>query len=142
FFGQFFNTVLIVGNLQKKLMWMLGLAALLNVGLNLIFIPEFSYMAAACISVITEFTVVVLTAGLVARKLKYVPRMEKFSGVVFSGGLMAIGLRLMTGLNFFILAIASSAVYFVSLWIFKTISLSEITSLISKKGVQEYDELS
>ncbi|MDP1884767.1 MAG: flippase [Candidatus Moranbacteria bacterium] len=137
FFGQFFNTILIVGNLQKRLMWTLGLAAVVNVGLNLVFIPQFSYMAAACISVITEFTVVVLTATLVARKLKYIPRMEKLSGVVLAGGLMAACLFLLAGLNFFISAVVSSGVYFTALWVFKTIKMAEIMSLVSKKGIQE-----
>ena len=142
FFGQFFNTILIVGNLQKKLMWSLSLAAIVNVGLNLIFIPKFSYIAAAYTSVITELIVVILTAGMVARKLKYIPKMEKLSGVVFAGALMAVCLYLFKEWNFFILGVMSCVVYFIALWFFKTIKLSEITSLISKKGVQEYDELS
>lgn len=142
FFGQFFNTILIVGNLQKKLMWTLGLAATLNVGLNLVFIPKFSYLAAACISVITEFAVVALTASLVARKLKYVPRMENFSGVAAAAVLMAASLFLTRNINFFISAVISCVAYFLALWAFKTITMSEITSLISKKGVQEYDEAS
>ena len=141
FFGQFFNTILIVGNLQKRLMWTLGFAAVVNVVLNLILIPKFSYVAAAYTSVITEFLVVVLTAWMVATKLDYIPRMERLSGVAMSGGLMALFLYAFRGTNFFALAIVSCVIYGVSLWIFKTITMAEITSLISKRGVQEYDEL-
>jgi O-antigen/teichoic acid export membrane protein len=142
FFGQFFNTILIVGNLQKRLMWTLSLAAIANVILNLLFIPRFSYIAAAYVSVLTEFLVVVLTAYMAAKKLKYVPKMEKISGVVLAGALMAICLHVFNNINFLILAIISSGVYFVALWLFKTLKASEIASLISKQGVQEYDELS
>ncbi|PIP26945.1 MAG: hypothetical protein COX30_04480 [Candidatus Moranbacteria bacterium CG23_combo_of_CG06-09_8_20_14_all_39_10] len=141
FFGQFFNTILIVGNLQKRLMWTLGVAAIINVTLNLIFIPRFSYMAAAYTSVITEFVVVVLTAYMAAKKLNYKPAMENFPGILSAGALMAVFLYVFKELNFFILAILSSAVYLVFLWIFKAVETSEITSLISKKGLQEYDEL-
>lgn len=141
FFGQFFNTILIIGNLQKRLMWTLGIAAIANVTLNLIFIPKFSYLAAAYISVITELIVVVLTAYMVAKKLKYIPSIEKLFRILAAGSIMAVFLYVFQGLNFSLLAIASSAIYFVSLWIFKAIETSEITSLISKKGVQEYEEL-
>jgi hypothetical protein len=68
--------------------------------------------------------------------------MEKISGVVLAGALMAICLHVFNNINFLILAIISSGVYFVALWLFKTLKASEIASLISKQGVQEYDELS
>lgn len=139
FFGQFFNTILIVGNLQKKLMWTLGLAAAGNVILNLIFIPKFSYISAAWVSVITEFFVAIATAYLVAKKLNYTPAVENFSKIIFAGALMAAFLYAFRGLNFFILALASSAIYFVFLWMFRAIETSEITSLISKKGIQEQE---
>ena len=122
-------------------MWTLGVAAIINVTLNLIFIPRFSYMAAAYTSVITEFVVVVLTAYMAAKKLNYKPAMENFPGILSAGALMAVFLYVFKELNFFILAILSSAVYLVFLWIFKAVETSEITSLISKKGLQEYDEL-
>jgi len=141
FFGQFFNTILIIGNLQKRLMWALGFAAAVNVVLNLIFIPRFSYVAAAYTSVITEFLVVVVTAYMVAKKVKYVPSSEKLARIMSAGVLMAIFLYIFRELNFFVLALASAAMYFIFLWLFKAIETSEITSLISKKGVQEYEEL-
>lgn len=136
FFGQFFNTLLIVGNLQKRLMWTLGIAAIINIVLNLIFIPRFSYLAAAYISVITEFAVVVLTAYMSVKKLKYTPKIEKLPRIILAGVLMAIFLYLFKELNFFILAILSSAVYFILLWLFKAIETAEIISLISKKEAQ------
>ncbi|KKR21823.1 MAG: Polysaccharide biosynthesis protein [Candidatus Moranbacteria bacterium GW2011_GWA2_39_41] len=141
FFGQFFNTLLIVGNLQKRLMWTLGIAAVANITLNLIFIPKFSYTAAAYISAITEFIVVLLTAYMTMKKLKYKPSLAKTPVIVLAGVVMAVPLFVFKGYNFFVLAIGSSIIYFIALWLFKAIETSEITSLISKKGVQEYDEL-
>jgi O-antigen/teichoic acid export membrane protein len=141
FFGQFFNTLLIVGNLQKKLMWTLSIAAIINIVLNLIFIPKFSYTAAAYISVITESVVVLLTAYMTIKKLKYIPSLGKIPQIVLAGTMMAVSFFFFEGYNFFISTVASSIVYFVSLWLFKAIETSELTSLISKKGVQEYDEL-
>jgi O-antigen/teichoic acid export membrane protein len=141
FFGNYFNTILIVGNMQKKLMFVLSLAAVLNISLNLFFIPKFSYVAAAYISVITEMAVVALTFYLMKKNIKYSPRLEKKSGILFSGAIMALFLFSLKGLNFFFLALGSTFVYFFFLWFFKTIKTSEIQSLISKKGIEEYEEI-
>jgi O-antigen/teichoic acid export membrane protein len=40
FFGHFFNIILIVGNLQKKLMLVLSVAAVINISLNFFLIPK------------------------------------------------------------------------------------------------------
>lgn len=142
FFGQFFNSILIVGNLQKKLMSALGLAAIINITLNLIFIPKFSYLASAYISVATELTVVALTFYLTAKHINYFPRVEKIAGILASGAIMAAFLYVFRGHNFFVAALGSAAVYFASLWIFDAVKTGEILSLISKKGVGEYEEIS
>jgi len=144
FFGNFFNTILIVGNLQKKLMYVLAITAIANISLNFIFIPKFSYMASAYVSVITELVVVVLTFFLVSKNIKYLPRIEKGTSILASGGLMALFLYFLREYNnlkyFAFLAIGSMAIYFFFLWLFKAVKTSEITSLISKKGVQSYHE--
>jgi O-antigen/teichoic acid export membrane protein len=141
FFGHFFNTILIVGNLQKKLMSVLIVAASINLSLNYLFIPRFSYMASAWSSVITEFTVVFLTAWLVFKNIKYYPRFEKFGGIILAGLIMSLFLFVLKELNFFLLVLGSSLVYFFFIWIFGAVQTSEITSIISKKGVEEYEEL-
>jgi len=146
FFGHFFNVILIVGNLQKKLMYVLGVVAILNITANFLLIPRFSYLASAYVSVGTEFLVVALTFFLVSRNIKYQPRIEKGWGIIAAGFLMAIFLYLFRnyeGLGqFVLLVISSSVIYFFFLWVFKAVKTSEITGLISKQGVQNYEELS
>jgi len=146
FFGHFFNIILIVGNLQKKLMYVLGIVAVFNIISNYLLIPRFSYLASAYVSVGTELLVVVLTFFLVSRSIKYQPKIEKGLGIVVSGLLMALFLyifRNYEGLKqFALLAISSSAIYFFFLWIFKAVKTSEIMGIISKKEVQNYEKLS
>ena len=140
FFGNFFNSVLIAGNLQKKLMMILGFAAVVNIISNLVFIPRYSYFAAAYISVLTEFLVVVSGFYLSVKKIGYFPKTEKLPGILVAGAAMAAFLFLFRGKNFIFLLLTSSLVYFLLLWVFKAIGTEEIRSLISKKGVQEYGE--
>lgn len=139
FFGNFFNNILIAGNLQKKLMGIWLLAAAGNIGLNLIFIPKFSYTGAAYISTGTEIFVALLAGYYAWKKLGYAPKSEKITGIFLAGALMAAFLFFAQGTNFFLAASASSFIYFAALWIFKAVKTSEITSLVSKKGVEEGD---
>lgn len=142
FFGNFFNAIMIAANLQRKLMYILGIAAFFNISTNLVVISRFSYLGAAFVSVFTELFVAVATACFVAKKIKYYPKMEKFFGLLFSGFLMAGFLFFFQNLNFFILAFGSTGLYIASLWFFNVITTDEIKSLISKKGVSEYENIS
>lgn len=142
FFGVFFNNILIAGNLQKKLMLVWASAAILNVSLNIWLIPKFSYTASAYISVLSELTVAVMSFYFVIKNVKYFPKIEKIFGIIFSGVVMAGVLYFGKEINFFLLALLSAAAYFFSLWVFKSVKTEEILSLISKKGVEEYEEIS
>jgi len=139
FFGNFFNNILIAGNLQKKLMGIWLLAAVGNIGLNLALIPKFSYTGAAYVSTGTEIFVALLAGYCAWKKLGYAPKPEKIVGIFLAGVLMAVFLFFAQGLNFFLAACVGSAIYFTALWIFDAVKTSEITSLVSKKGVEEYE---
>ncbi len=144
FFGNFFNNILIAGNLQRKLMGIWLCAAAGNIGLNLALIPKFSYTGAAFVSTGTEIFVALLAGYYAWKKLGYIPRPGKTGGIFLSGALMAAFLFLARDLSFFPAALGSAVVYFTALWIFKAVKTSEITSLVSKKGVEEgnYEQLS
>jgi O-antigen/teichoic acid export membrane protein len=134
FFGTFFINILIAANLQKKLMPIYGAAAIFNVAANFIFIPKFSYIASANISVITEALVAILAFAVVYKKIKYKPSLDKKYGIIFSGLIMALFLVAFDGFSFFFLLLGSSAIYFYFLWVFDTIKTSEITSLFNKEA--------
>lgn len=139
FFGNFFNNILIAGNLQRKLMGIWLLAAIFNVGLNLVIIPKFSYMGAAYVSTGTEIFVTIVAGYFAWKKLSYSPQPEKITGIFLSGALMAVFLFFAKDMNFFLAALVASAIYFTALWVFDAVKTSEITSLVSKKGVEEYE---
>jgi len=149
FFGQLFNAVLVVSNLQKKLMIILAIAAVVNISLNLIFIPKFSYMAAAYVSLITEIVVVSLGLYLSVRKAKFIPVPERIFSILLAGSMMGLFLYLFRGytlispeINFVFLSVGSAGIYFFFLWVFRAIKTEEIKSLINKKGIENYEELS
>jgi O-antigen/teichoic acid export membrane protein len=142
FFGNFFNAVLIAGNLQKKLMLVLAFAAAFNVVANLVLIPKFSYFGSAFVSVATEMIVVVATFYLSYKKLKYVPSLTNFFSILTSGFAMAVFLFVFRGHSFIFEGLGGIVVYIFFLWIFKAVKTEEITSIISKKGIKEYETIS
>jgi O-antigen/teichoic acid export membrane protein len=136
FFGNFFNNVLISGNLQKKLMFVLGICAIFNISLNFFLISRYSYMGAAYVSVFTQMLVVIFGFYLSRKYLKYTPRVENFWSMVFSGLAMGLFIFSLREINFFLLASGSVAVYFIFLYLTKAISTEEIKSLFNREKVQ------
>jgi len=57
--------VLVVKNRQGVLPFLYGFALLFNVILNIIFIPQYNYLASAVITVLTEFLVLAVLAVIV-----------------------------------------------------------------------------
>jgi len=133
FFGHFFNNILLSGNLQKKLMIVLGICAAFNISLNFILIPTLSYTGAAITSVLTEVLVVVLTFYLTVKYLKYRPRIDNWGKIIFSGIVMAVFLFVFNDTNFFLLAFGSVSIYFLFLWLTKTITSNELLSIVAKR---------
>lgn len=131
FFGGFFNSILVAGNLQKKLMYALAACAVFNVTANLIFIPTYSYNGAAVVSVLTELLVVIFSFYLTVKYTSYVPVIKNFSRILLSGTAMAIFLFFLSSLNFFFLAIGATIVYVFFLWLTNTISVTELKSIVS-----------
>ncbi len=134
FFGHFFNSILLAGNLQKKLMVALAFCAVFNITANLVLIPLYSYTGAAITSVFTEILVVLLTFYLVLKHLKYKPKIQYGGRILFSGLVMAAFLFVFKDVNFFILAFGSAGIYFLFLWLTKTISSEEILSIVNRRG--------
>lgn len=134
FFGHYFNMMLIVGNLQKKLMKTLLFVAAFNISLNLFLIPRYSYLGAAVASVLTELLVVAATGFLVYKFLDYKPSFGKIWRVFLAGASMAIFLYEFHGtLPFIVAGFLSVLVYLFALWAVRAVTSQEITELFSKK---------
>ncbi len=131
FFGQFFNTILVVSNLQGKLMKALIVVATINILINLILIPRYSYTGAAFTSVLTEMFVVLLSFTLVYKHTHYRPSSTHFGRVAFSGALMGLYLFFFPHLHLALLILGSIAIYLVSLWMTDAIEKEEILQVLA-----------
>ena len=70
-------TIVVLGE-QRKYFFIALVALFFNLTANLLFIPTFSYFAAAWITVLTELLVFGLTSFLLFRKLKFIPNFLSF----------------------------------------------------------------
>ncbi len=141
FFGTYFNMILLVGHLQKKLMQGLMFVAVLNIGLNVFMISHYSYMGAAWAAAITEAVVVALTSTLAHRYLHFRPHLKGLERVVFSAAGMALALWLLAGLPFVVVGSTALLAYGALLWLTRAISSEEVMSLFAK-GEEDMLEIS
>ena len=133
FFAQIFNAILLVGNQQKKLMYVLGMCALLNVLVNLFVIPRYSYVGAAFTSVITEFCVMLLSGWLCYKYIQYIPRIREIKKIILSVGVMAVFLYFFSDkMSFFLVVPIAVSLYALGIFLTRAVNRKEIASIFSK----------
>ncbi len=88
FFGALFQHILLADTEYKGLTRNVALAAAINIGLNFIFIPRYSYFAASTVTVITEAIMLLLTVFYVRKQTGFMPRFQS----LFPISLAAIGM--------------------------------------------------
>ncbi len=141
FFGQYFNMILVVGHMQKKLMQALLFIAAFNIILNLFLVSRYSYFGAATTAVLTEFMVVLLTGTLAYRSLGFSPRFAGIWKVMFSAFGMAVALFFLSGEPFIVSGSISLIVYCGLLWLTQAVSPEEIAGLFAKGAEEPFDDM-
>ncbi len=89
FFGAVLNYTIIAAGRQTMLTLPYLFATIFNIVANLIFIPQYSYIGAAYITVITQAFVMIYAAVLVFRILKITPTWTVTLKAIFASALMA-----------------------------------------------------
>jgi O-antigen/teichoic acid export membrane protein len=97
-----FVQLLVATDRQKKLAMTAGIAAVVNVGLNLLLIPRFGHIGAAGVTVVTEFVVTVVNYRFLPRSLTAELKITTPIKALAAAALMAVPLVLMQGQNVFV----------------------------------------
>ncbi|MFY9457952.1 MAG: flippase [Candidatus Spechtbacterales bacterium] len=140
FFGNLLGRAVVALDLQKKAMFAYLFGVVLNVVLNLIFIPKYSYMGAAWTTVVTEFLVVVFLFYFVYKKTGAVLNITEFVKAAFAAAVMYVALYffvspITTPLSFLGLGLAMLAgagAYFGVLCLVGGIGREEILAIVKK----------
>jgi len=137
FFGHYFTMLLVVGNAQKKLMKALIFAAIVNISLNFLLIPQYSYMAAAFVSLITECLVVLLIGTLAFREIHFRPSFKPLPRIFFATLLMALAMYYFDRYSFIIAGLSGAVMYLFGLWLTRVVTYQEIKTLLFNKEARD-----
>ena len=108
------------------------ISGLINVGLNILFIPVYGYMGAGIAKTISYIVLLVLCVKIVYRIMAWRAPLISLSRIVFSAALMGVFLILVKKflsaslMNLIVLIAGGTSVYFILLFLFHEIKKSEI----------------
>ena len=135
FMGTMFSHAIIAIEKQKKIISSYVFVALTSLIGYFIFIPKFSYLGAAWVTVYSELTISFASFFLVHKYTKFIPSFKIFNRVILSSGIMAVFLYYSNifNINFYLTLILAVIIYFVFLYIFGGITKKEIQEILNKK---------
>jgi len=89
-FGYLVGNMVVILELQRLFLRYAALGVVINVVLNLVFIPRHGFLAAAWITLLTEVTVMSLSMREVLRALGMRPRLQRFARVLLAAVTMGL----------------------------------------------------
>jgi O-antigen/teichoic acid export membrane protein len=89
-FGYLAGNMVVVLELQRRFARYAGIALVLNAALNVVLIPEFGFIAAAWITLLTEVTVMSLSMRAVFQGLSMTPRIDRLLRTALAAALMGL----------------------------------------------------
>lgn len=139
FLATLFSHVIIALNKQKKLIGLYVFTSITSLIGYIIFIPEYSYIGAAWMTIYSEFMIAFFTFFYMKKFTKIKLNIKNFKKVLFSTLIISLGLYLLPSslynnwLGMLITICLTILVYFVILYLIKGIALDDIKSLLPKK---------
>ncbi|MEA3273306.1 MAG: flippase [Patescibacteria group bacterium] len=130
FYAQYFNTILITANLQKKLLLIFSICAVLNISANIIFIPQYSYLAAGTISSLTELLVPMLAAIMVIKHCHYFPKVYALLKIILAGILMLGFLFISKNWPIYLQIPLGGGIYLMATFALKAFSIRDFKKII------------
>lgn len=131
FFGGLFGYVILAIDKQKKMIPYYLVTAALSLILYFALIPQFSYWAAASVTVFIELLYTIFAFSIAYKYSKTRLNLKIFSKVLLASLMMGLFIYLLFELNLIILIILASLVYFACLYFIKGIDKNIINELRS-----------
>jgi O-antigen/teichoic acid export membrane protein len=130
FVNSAFTAMLYSIDRQDLFAWTTGIAVVVNIGLNLLFIPVYGYLAASAVTVVTELTFSVAGWWFVARQRYRLPWLRLSWRVVVAGAVMGAVLVPLAGRSIFVAVPAGLVAYVAALWLLRAVDREEIDLFI------------
>jgi O-antigen/teichoic acid export membrane protein len=130
FVNSAFTAMLYAIDRQDLFAWTTGVAVVVNVGLNLAFIPAFGYLAASAITVVTEAAFAVAGWWFVSRAER-LPWLRVSWRTLLAGLLMGAAVLPLSTRSIFVGAPVGVLVYCVALWALRAVRREELDLMLS-----------
>ncbi len=124
-----FRNALISHGFQRKVLYCMCLAALLNVGLNLILIPRYSFVGAAAATVVAEALLASLLARGAARSIAHLPVLKHTWRPLAAALPMVAFLLWFPAAGIYFRIGAGALVYFGAAWLIGAFRIREVLQL-------------
>jgi len=135
FVGSLFSHTIIALDKQKMIIWGYLADAVLSLIGYFIFIPRYSYIGAAWVTVFSESFIVIIGAVIVWRETGLIPKFLKISAKAVAAALpMALLLYFIKDASIVISMSAAAAVYVIFIIIFRGITIEEVKKIIGLKA--------
>lgn len=135
FLGNLFGNAVIALDKQKKMIYVYGAGVFISVVFNLIFIPQYSYLATSFVTLITEIAVNSIMFFIILKEIKYWPLDGRFLKALAASFIMGTLIYFNLDWNIFILVFLGAIVYLMALFFLKGVSKEEIKFIIFKQPV-------
>jgi O-antigen/teichoic acid export membrane protein len=114
---------------EKNMNIFYGISVLINVILNFILIPYYSYIGAASATIISEITLVMFYIIFISNQFYKLPIREIMMGPIIASLVMALFINICNRYNFYIVSFLAMIVYILTLYGLKYLSEEEIDML-------------
>lgn len=118
--------LLIVIDKQNQIMTIAAITAGINIGLNLILIPFYSYIGSGIATIITEIILLILFIYISVKNDCRIPLFKISVKPIIACIIMATFIYILLDINFILLIMSSIGIYFIILYIIKGITREEI----------------
>ncbi len=132
FFGNLAIHTVIAFGFQRKMIWVTGFGAAVNIGSNLIAIPILSYIGAASTTVLTESLVLILTGWIVYKYANLLPPFKILPKTLLASLVMGAVLFVLIKINLFLLIGLGVLIYIIVLYLIKGFSKQDVLSIMNK----------
>lgn len=139
FLGCMFAHAVIAIEKQKKMIGFYLFVSLSSIILYLLVIPKFSYLGAAAITIYSEALIALFSAYIVWKYTKFIPKFKIATKTIIASLIMGLALKLIpeylyySWLGLIISSLAAAIIYFISLYLIKGITQTDLKVLLNKK---------
>jgi O-antigen/teichoic acid export membrane protein len=141
-FGYLVGNMVVILELQRRFAIYAAIGLLLNAALNVVLIPRYGFVAAAWVTLLTEVTVMSLSARSVLRALQMKPRLGRLMRTLVAALVMGVvtWLARVAGVPLAGLAAIAALTYFPGLLILGVLTVGEVRSVLRKEPPAAADD--